>query len=309
MILYILICVILCILLGGAYFAYRRAFYSPTEGRGEVKPIVNPAYDPYRPQMRRIYKIMEERPYRSVSITSHDGLTLYGRYYHVKDGAPLDIGFHGYKSSPIVDFSGGSELIFEMGHNLLLINQRAHGKSQGKTICFGLKERHDLMNWVEYALNRFGADISIFLYGVSMGGATVLMASDLNLPQNVKAIIADCPYANAMDVILDVGKKELPIPMWLMRPFVVLGARIFGGFDVNETDAIRAVKNSNIPILIIHGSSDTFVPCAMSEEIKKANPDMVTYVIISGAEHGISYLVDTAAYKDAVYKFLKNIAT
>ena len=307
MILYILICIFLTVLIGGAYFAYRRAFYSPMEGRNEVKPIVNPNYDPYRSQMREIYKVMNDRPCEFVTITSHDGLTLSGRYYHVKDGAPLDIGFHGYKSSPIVDFSGGSELSFEMRHNLLLIDQRAHGRSQGKTICFGLKERFDLLKWVEYALSRFGTDTAIFLYGVSMGGATVLMASDLNLPQNVKAIIADCPYANAMDVILDVGRKELPLPTWLMRPFVVLGARIFGGFDVNETDSVKAVKGTKIPILIIHGDADTFVPCSMSAAIEKANPDMVKRIVIPGAEHGISYLVDTTAYKEAVYKFFSSI--
>lgn len=307
MILYIFVCILLSAVLGGAYFAYRRAFYSPMEGREEVKPIPNPAYDPYRPEMRRIYRVMADRPCEWVSITSYDGLTLSGRYYHVKDGAPLDIGFHGYKSSAIVDFSGGSELCFEMGHNLLLVDQRAHGKSQGRTICFGLKERHDLLKWVEYAIARFGKGTDIYLYGVSMGGATVLMASGLELPKNVKAIIADCPYANAMDVIMDVGRKELPIPMWMMRPFIILGARIFGGFDVNETDAIEAVKNTKVPILIIHGLADTFVPCAMSEEVEKANPDMVKRVTIPEAEHGISYLVDTDAYKEAVYNFLQNI--
>ena len=60
MILYIFLCIILAVLFGGAYFAYRKAFYSPMEGRGETKPIVNPAYDPYREEMRRIYKVMEE---------------------------------------------------------------------------------------------------------------------------------------------------------------------------------------------------------------------------------------------------------
>lgn len=306
MIVYILVCLILAFVLGGAYFAYRKAFFSSMNDRVEVKPILNPSYDPYRSEMRRIYQVMEARPFEPVSITSHDGLRLTGRYYHVKDGAPLDIGFHGYRSSPIVDFSGGSSLSFEMEHNLLLIDQRAHGTSQGKTICFGLKERFDLLKWVEYALQRFGPDVKIVLYGVSMGGATVLMASGLELPENVKAIIADCPYADALDIILRVG-KEMPIPTWLMKPFVILGARIFGGFDITETNAIEAVKSTNIPILIIHGDSDTFVPCDMSEEIRNANPAKVTRYTIPEAEHGISYLVDTPAYKSYVKSFLSPI--
>ena len=306
MIFYIILCLLLVIIFGGAYFAYRKAFFSPMEGRGELKPIPNPNYDPYRPEMRRIYKELNERPFESVTITSHDGLTLHGRYYHVKDGAPLDIGFHGYKSSCVVDFSGGSNISFEMEHNLLLIDQRAHGKSQGWTISFGLKERHDLLRWVQYAIDRFGEDVEIYLYGVSMGGATVLMASEMDLPENVKAIVADCPYANAMDIILEVG-KEMPIPTWIMKPMIILGARIYGGFDVQETDAIQAVKNTKVPILIIHGDGDTFVPIAMSQAVRDANPQMVTHHAIAGAEHGISYLVDTQKYKEHVAAFMASL--
>jgi len=306
MILYFLLCFILAVFLGSAYFAYRQAFYSPMAGRGEVKPITNPNYDPYRPEMRRIFQALNNRPCEYVTITSHDGLTLSGRYYHAADGAPLDIGFHGYKSSAIVDFSGGSELSFRLNHNLLLVDQRAHGKSQGRTICFGLKERYDLLQWVQYAIDRFGKDVSIMLYGVSMGGATVLMASDMDLPENVKGIVADCPYANAMDIILHVG-REMPIPTWLMRPFVILGAKIFGGFDVTETDAIQAVKNTKLPILIIHGDGDTFVPCSMSAAVRDANPEMVSYHTISGAEHGISYLVDTPKYQKLVTEFIAKV--
>lgn len=302
----ILFLIFILILLTGILFAYYRAFYSPKKGRGELKPIPNPSYDPYRPEMRRIYKVLNERPCETVSIRSHDNLTLYGRYYHVKDGAPLDIGFHGYKSSAIVDFSGGSELSFELEHNLLLIDQRAHGKSQGNSICFGLKERYDLLSWVDYAINRFGSDVTIFLYGVSMGGATVLMASDMELPKNVKAIIADCPYARAMDVILHVG-KDMPIPTWLIKAFAAMAAKFLCNFDIYETDAVRAVQNAKVPILIIHGDADTLVPCSMSAEVERANPSMVTRYTISGAEHGISYLVDRISYKKYVTEFLSSI--
>ena len=306
MIFYIVVLLLLLFVLGGAFYAYRKAFFSPMEGRGELKPIPNPNYDPYRPEMRRIYKELNERPYESVTITSHDGLTLHGRYYHVKDGAPLDIGFHGYKSSCVVDFSGGSNLSFEMEHNLLLIDQRAHGKSQGWTISFGLKERQDLLKWLQYAIDRFGEEVEIYLYGVSMGGATVLMASELDLPNNVKAIVADCPYANALDIILEVG-KETPIPKWIMKPMVILGARIFGGFDLLETDAVEAVKHTKVPILIIHGDGDTFVPISMSKSVEESNPAMVTHHAIAGAEHGISYLVDTEKYKKCVADFMASI--
>lgn len=305
MYLLVLFCLLAAIGLGGAYYAYRVAFFSPKEGRDQVKPIKGEAYDPYRPEMRRIYHQLKERPCEFVTITSHDGLTLSGRYYPVKDGAPLDIGFHGYRSTALTDFSGGSELIFKMEHNLLLVDQRAHGKSEGRTIAFGIQERLDLMKWVEYAVDRFGSEVKILLQGVSMGGATVLMAAELPLPDNVKGIIADCPYASPIEVILHVG-RSMPIPVWLIRPFAILGGKIFGGFDLTETDARKAVTNTHIPILIIHGEDDSFVPQEMSD-IVNCNPKMVTRHTIPGADHGISYLVDTAKYQALVTAFVKTV--
>lgn len=305
MFLLILLCLLAAIGLGGAYYAYRIAFYSPTEGREEVKPIQGSKYDPYRAEMRRIYHQLKDRPCEFVTITSYDGLTLSGRYYHVRDGAPLDIGFHGYRSSPLVDFSGGSELSFQLGHNVLLVDQRAHGRSQGRTIAFGIQERQDLLKWVEYAVERFGPDVKILLYGVSMGGATVLMASELEMPENVRGIIADCPYAAPIEIILHVG-KDMPFPQWLIRPFAILGAKIFGGFDLTETDARKAVQNTSVPILIIHGEADGFVPHEMSN-IVESNPEMVERHTIPDADHGISYLVDTARYQNIVRNFIRKV--
>lgn len=293
------------IILGGSYYAYRIAFYSPKNDRGRIPSTSSPLYDPYRPRMKEVWDQLTARPFESVTIQSRDGLTLSGRYYHVKDGVPLDIGFHGYRSHPLTDFSGGSELIFQMEHNLLLVDQRAHGKSQGMTIGFGITERWDVLSWVDYAIDRFGSSTKIVLYGISMGGATVLMASDLPLPDNVKCIVADCPYATAEDIILDVGQKQ-HYPPALIRPFLHIGALLYGGFRLQETDAVKAVQNTKVPILVIHGESDGYVPCQMSEQVQKANPRMVRRITFPGADHGISYLVDTPRYADAVREFVEN---
>ena len=275
MILYLLIVLILGVLFGGGFYAYRIGFYSPTDNRDQLPPTDGPQYDPYREEMARIFRQLNDRPCEFVTIDSHDGLTLSGRYYHIKDGAPLDIGFHGYRSSPMTDFSGGSELSFQLEHNVLLIDQRAHGKSEGNTITFGILERQDVLSWVNYALERFGADTKIILYGISMGAATVLMASELELPENVKGIIADCPYGSPLGIITHVA-KDTPIPSSLVAPFVRLGAHVFGGFDILETDAIQAVKNAQVPILVIHGEGDSFVPCDMSAPIAEASPARIT---------------------------------
>lgn len=294
------------ILLIGAYYAYRIAFFAPKTDRDQVVKPKDPQYDPYRPEMRRIFQQLSQRPCEFVTITSRDGLTLSGRYYHVKDGAPLDLCFHGYRSHPLTDFSGGSELSFAMEHNLLLVDQRAHGKSQGKTISFGILERQDVLCWTEYAIHRFGDDVRILLYGVSMGGATVLMASELELPSNVKGIVADCPYVKPLDIILYVG-KDTSFPQKLIKPFTLMGAKIYGGFDLLEADAVRAVQNTKVPILIIHGEADKYVPCDMSAEAEAANPEMVSRFTFPEAAHGISYLVDTRRYHTIVRDFVQKV--
>ena len=300
-----IICVFILLVLGGSYYAYRIAFYAPRKGRDKMPSTSAPQYDPYRAEMKRIFHQLNDRPCEYVTIYSHDGLKLSGRYYHIQDGAPLDIGFHGYRSSPLTDFSGGSELSFNLGHNVLLVDQRAHGKSEGRTISFGIQERQDLVQWVNYAIDRFGQDVKILLYGISMGGATVLMASELDLPSNVKGIIADCPYSSPIDIILHVG-NSIPIPNWLIKPFVIVGAKIFGGFDVCETTAASAVQNTHIPVLIIHGESDHFVPCEMSDIVDQ-NSEMVTRLTIPSADHGISYLVDPTTYRHTVTEFIQKV--
>ena len=304
MIFYILFMLILAVIFGGGYYAYREAFYSPYKDRDKVPSTRGHQYDPYREEMKRLFWQLQGRPCEFISIQSHDGLTLSGRYYHVQDGAPLDIAFHGYRSSAMTDFSGGSSLCLDMGHNLILVDQRAHGRSQGRTISFGIQERRDCLSWIEYGVDRFGPDVKIMLYGISMGGATVLMASGLELPENVRGIVADCPYACARDIICKVADKK-GIPCKLAWPFVKIGARIYGGFDVDETDAAEAVKASKMPILILHGESDGFVPCDMSD-IGQHNPEMVTRVTFPGADHGISYLVDPQRYRRVVEDFAED---
>ena len=302
----VLLCLAVIVILGGSWYAYRIAYYAPVKNRNQAVTPKDSQYDPYREEMHRIFHQLNDRPCEFVSIVSRDGLKLFGRYYHVKDGAPLDIGFHGYRSNPITDFSGGTELSFQMEHNVLLVDERAHGKSEGRTISFGILERLDLLEWVHYAVNRFGHDIQILLYGVSMGGATVLMAADLDLPQNVKGIVADCPYAKPLDIIVYVGERTA-FPTCLIKPFAILAARIYGNFDITETDAIHSVGNTKVPILIIHGEDDRYVPCWMSEPVVKANPEKVCRYTFPGAAHGISFLTDTPQYHHIVKEFVRKV--
>lgn len=306
MIMILLLIFVLAVLLGGSFYAYRRVFFSPHEGREKIPDFSSHRYDNDRERILSFCEKLINRPCEYVTIESMDGWTLSGRYYHQQDGAPLDIGFHGYKSSCLTDFSGGSLLSFEMGHNLLLVDQRSHGKSQGHTIAFGILERYDVLSWVDYAIERFGADTKITLYGISMGAATVLMASAFDLPENVKGIVADCPYSSPKDIICHVMMQEGMKPA-LVWPFVRLAARIYGGFHICDTSAAQSVKTAKIPILLFHGEADSFVPCGMSAKIQLANPDRVRRYTFPGADHGLSFMIDAPRYRKLILDFANEI--
>lgn len=304
MLLLILLVLLLAFVFGGSYYAYRIAFYNPPADPDKAPNMDGSVYEPYRQEITRLYRQIRDRECETVTIYADDGLKLFGRYYHIRDGAPLDICFHGYRSRSFTDFAGGSEMSFEMGHNLLLVDQRAHGRSEGRTISFGIRERWDVLKWIDYARERFGDETKILLYGVSMGASTVLMASGLELPENVKGIVADCPYSVPMEIILHVGKSN-PLPQWLIHPFIIIGAKVFGGFDIRETDATKAVADAKVPILIIHGENDNFVPPSMSEKAYLANSSMVTRETFPGADHALSYLVDSPRYQQIVKSFVQ----
>ncbi len=292
---------------GVARWTYNIAFSTPKHRTENFYDIPNSEqYAAKKDDMIQMIRTLDQTPYEDVWITSHDGLRLHGKYYHVRDGAPVAIGFHGYRGTSIRDFCGGSKIAFEEGQNMLLIDQRAQGKSEGRTITFGIKERFDCLSWINYVIERFGADTQILLYGVSMGGATVLMASGLDLPPQVKGIVADCPYSSPKDIIRKVA-KDFHYPVRIAYPFVKLGARIYGQFRLEDMTAEEAVKDAKVPILIIHGDDDRFVPMEMSRVVAEANPKCVSYQTFAGAGHGLSYIVDYDRYSALIRSFMKQV--
>lgn len=299
----ITLAVIFGIILFASLICYIKVFYSPLPGQAIYSVPNSGQYQGMRDRMRQMVKVFAEKEYESVEIMSREGLKLHGRLYVNNPEAPVDICFHGYRSSGVRDFCGGSEISFELGHNIILVDQRAQGESKGHTIAFGIKERFDVLSWVDYAICRFGEDRDINLFGVSMGAATVLMASGLELPENVKHIVADCPYSSPADIIKTVC-RALHLPPALVYPFIRLGAFVFGHFDLEKTNAAESVKSARIPILIIHGEDDRFVPCDMSAQIQSANPALIQRETFPNAAHGISYMVDRERYRKLAAEFI-----
>ena len=302
----ILTILLLLLILCGSWYAYGVAFYSPSNKRtSSDAPFVGEQYEAVSDNICRISSIMQRFPYEQIFITASDGKKLFGRYYHLKDNAPTEILFHGYRSHPYRDCSGGHALARKMGFNTLVVDQRAHGISEGNTITFGIKERFDCLAWIHYLNGRF-PDTPIILSGLSMGAATVLMSADLELPPNVCCIIADSPYSSPLDIIMKVCKDE-GYPAAICRPFLHLGAMLFGRFRLSDCAAKHAVRSAKVPILLIHGEDDRFVPCEMSLEIAANCASRVEVATFPAAGHGLSYLIDPVRYEKTVCRFLCSI--
>lgn len=288
-----------------SYIIYRKAFCFDRKLSLEKYCILEgEQYEPLRPHMNEMVDQACALPYEDVWTTSFDGLKLHGNFYAGKEGAPVQIMFHGYHGNPTRDFSGGIPLAVSQGLNVIAIDERAHGKSEGKCLTFGILERRDVVSWAEYAAERFGPSCKIILTGISMGAATVLMASNLPLPENVKCIIADCGYTSASEIIAKV-MKEMHLPPKLLMPFARLGAKLFGHFDLDEADAPTSLSETNLPVLFIHGEDDRFVPCEMSRRNYEACAAEKVLFTVPDAGHGLSYIIDHEGYLKTRKEFLE----
>ena len=283
---------------------YRFVFRSPRKGQNDPHAMLSgEQYDALAEEMESLVCRIEAEPFEAVSITAFDGTKLYGRLYLRREGAPISICMHGYRGTAYRDFSGGSLLALRSGQNVLLPDERAHGKSAGHTITFGDREQRDLLSWAEYLNRRFGKEIPLYFCGISMGASTVLLASGADTPENLRGIVADCPYDSAKSIICDIlGRMHLPKK--LFYPLIAFSGRLFGGVNLKNTDASKAVRHSKVPILILHGEDDRFVPAFMSEAIARENPEKIRRVTFPKAGHGLSYLVDPPRYEKAYAEFL-----
>lgn len=297
---------LLLLLSAAAFVTFRMAFLAPRRRRDPLKtPGKRSVYAPVWERVRPLVAELEALPCERVSIRSRDGLILRGRYYHCRDGAPLQIQLHGYRSIAGRDFCGGHRLARQAGHNILLVDQRAHGDSEGRVITFGIRERYDCLDWARWAAERFDQS-PILLVGVSMGAATVLMAAELPLPAAVKGIVADSPYTSPAAIIRKVCGEDRHIPPALGMPLIRLGARLFGGFSVEEASAEEAVARAAVPLLLLHGEADGFVPCEMSRRLAAVGRD-VTLLTIPEATHAQGYFADPSGYRQALDAFTRRV--
>ena len=303
---------ILILFFAVTFYCYKRVFFS--KKRRSLKPDEydipeGETYENLREQLIEWVDLSRNHPCEKLSVTSFDGLTLRGRLYEYDEGnpsTPIEIMFNGYRGNSERDMSGGVARCFSLGRSALIVNQRACGDSDGSVISFGINERRDCLKWVELIDKKFEGKRDVILTGISMGAATVIMASAEKLPESVKFVIADCPFSSAKEIIYTVMQR-MGLPPKPVYPFVKLGAKIFGRFNLEETSPIEAVKKTNLPIFFVHGKADGYIPYEMSQRLSSACKTKNTLVLTENADHGVAYPVDKEGYITALKGFEKEI--
>lgn len=249
-------------------------------------------------------RALKSREHTKVSVKSHDGLALFGHLYTAQNQKRIIICMHGWRSSWSFDFGGSADFFLGEGCTLLLAEQRSHGQSEGETIGFGVYERFDCLEWAKYIAQKYPG-VPIYLCGMSMGATTVLMASELELPSEVKGVIADCGFTSPHAIWSHVIKQNTKISGELAYPIANYFVNKKAGYSGDEASTVDAVKNAKVPILFIHGDKDNFVPMSMTIENYNACGSEKTLLIVEGASHGMSYFTDTTAYQQHVKDFFE----
>ena len=221
----------------------------------KVRHVYNEGCDWFRSQGSELKKLR-----------SFDGLALYADYLPYPGSKTTVILCHGYRSTGLGDFGGIVRYIHEqLRLNILLIDERSHGKSEGSHMTYGIKERFDICDWANM-IAREHPDHKLFLYGMSLGAASVLMSTTTDLPKSVCGLIADCGFTSPDDVFRSVCRSMYHLPPFPFVDIAEVFTKIFAHFDCKQCSAAQALKNNDIPVLFIHGGADDFVPTWMSRK-------------------------------------------
>lgn len=287
-------------------------FYRTTMMRRQAKvertiKMAGTDWSQHMPFIQERKEYMLAQPHEEVWLESHDGLKLHATWFPQGDQKKVVICFHGYTSQGMSDYIGLSGYYLKQGYSMLLVDERAHGKSEGTYIGFGCLDRMDAVLWIGWAVKTCGGEVQILLHGTSMGGATVLMTSGLELPRQVKGIISDCGFTSPKEVFTHVLKHMIHLPAFPMIPLADRMNRKLAGYGLDQCNAAEEVRKAKVPILLIHGSGDTFVPCSMCETIYENCASPKQKLIVEGAAHAESYYKDKTAYESALNQFIGGI--
>ena len=287
----------------GAYLFHRACVRTPDLPWLDPDAILKTSYAPYADLIQKSHRWLKEHNAEDVWVQSGDGLKLHGLWVPAENPIGTIVLIHGYHSTNLVDFGGSMAFFHGQGLNLLLPDQRSHGKSEGKYITFGVRESGDMIRWLQFLETLWQGPV--LLSGLSMGASTVMFMADEPLPENVKGLLVDCGFSAPADIIGKVFRDvtHLPPIPWIWG--AELFARVMAGFSLWEKSSIKSLQKNTRPILMVHGKADDFVPWEMTQRAYHACDGDKKVLFVDGAGHGVSFLVDRQRYMEAVSEILR----
>ncbi|MBA9088016.1 hypothetical protein FHR92_004509 [Fontibacillus solani] len=241
---------------------------------------------------------------KEAHITSKDGLRLSGCVLESHpESKRWAIIVHGYTVSLHVS-TQYIDMFEREGFNVLLIDQRRHGNSQGKYTTYGFMEKYDVDCWVNWIIEHYGEDRVIGLHGQSIGGGTVIEYLSIAHP-NVKFVVAECPYSDLTELLRHQIKVLNKLPIYPLLPLVNIQMQRRAGFRMQQVSPLRAVRYSSMPLLLIHGTNDNFVPTHMSKSLYEHKRGAKRLLLIEGAVHANVYAVNPQRYTEEVHALIQ----
>jgi pimeloyl-ACP methyl ester carboxylesterase len=241
--------------------------------------------------------------YADVSFPSRDGLTLRGWWLEGGDANPTIVVVHGSegnRADPAERMLGIAKDLVSHGYNVLMFDMRGHGESGGEHISAGLHEKNDLLGAIDYVRGR-GIENKIGVLGFSMGAAVCLMAAPES--EEIDAVVADAAYADIVSIIESEFAERSDLPGFFI-PIILSMTRNIHDVDFTAIKPEEAVKETSVPVFIVHGEQDEMIPVEHAYRLKEAsqNPDSRLW-IVPEARHADSYLVRPTEYKEQVISF------
>lgn len=289
---------------GIATYFFNRTMLRQNATTERTMKMAGTNWDTYMPMLEECKDWMMQQEMADVWTQSNDGIKLHGTFFPNRKSKKIVLCFHGYTGQGMSDFIGLSNYYLKKGYQMILTDARAHGKSEGTYIGFGCLDRNDVMSWIQYAIEQHGKDCEIWLHGISMGAATVLMSGSLELPDCVKGIISDCAFTSAWDVFEHVLKSMYHLPAFPILHLSDIMAKYRAGYSLKECNAAEEVKRARLPILFIHGNADSFVPCSMCYEIYRNCIAPKDLLIVDGAGHAEAFYRSREEYEMKLTEFL-----
>lgn len=250
--------------------------------------------------IKEIEEYLKDKEYKDYFINSFDNLKLHSKFYKASNEKRVLVCFHGYRGSSTLDFCYVIKYLLEHNTSLLLVDERCCGKSEGRYITFGSKEKYDVSSWVSFIKKKTNS--LIYIYGVSLGGATVLMSLGV-LKDTINGVIDDCGYISGVSIFKDLCNRWFHIPYIPLIYFVNISCILNGHYNLRNADARNTLKNNNIPILFIHGDKDDFVLESNTEEAYNLTKGPKEKLLIIGAKHAESSKIDNKKYTKALEQF------